>query len=127
MLSDERTAKPMLDAWFNTPNISVPEITRDPASQQAVDAETATLALYHYDSCMYCARVRKAIGALSLNIELRDIMREREHYRDLAMQGGRTTVPCLRIGKDDSDAEWMFESADIIAYLAERFGTAPAA
>ncbi len=112
----------MLESWFNTPKNTVPTVTRTPAGQAGVDADTATMALYHYDSCMYCARVRKAIGALGLNIELRDIMHERERYRELATLGGRTTVPCLKIGKNDDDGQWMYESADIIAYLVKRFG-----
>jgi glutathione S-transferase len=113
----------MLESWFNSPTVTITEIKRDAANQTAVDAETAAFSLYHYDSCMFCARVRKAIGALSLNIELRDIMTERSHFRDLANFGGRTTVPCLRIGGEEhADAEWMFESADIIRFLAEKFG-----
>jgi len=111
----------MLDAWFKKPTTTIQAVERDAVAQQRVDQQTAGLALYHYDSCMFCARVRKAIGALQLNIELRDIMNEREHYRDLATHGGRTTVPCLRIDKDAADSTWMFESADIIDWLVEQF------
>jgi glutathione S-transferase len=73
---------------------------------------------------MFCARVRRAIAALRLDIELRDVMLSREHHRELATFGGSSTVPCLRIGKDGDPAraEWMYESADIVAYLVERFG-----
>ncbi len=112
----------MLEAWFNSSTVEVPEVTRGATEQARVDAETADLALYHYDSCMFCARVRKAIAALNLDIELRDVMHDRTHYRELAAGGGRTTVPCLRIGKDREDAQWMYESADIVGYLVERFG-----
>lgn len=116
----------MLDAWFNPPKITITAVDREPEAQQRVDQETKSLALYYYDTCMFCAKVRKAMGALKLTIELRDIMGDRDHYRDLANGGGRTTVPCLRIGKNDDDAQWMYESADIIAYLAERFGESAA-
>jgi len=115
----------MFDAWFDVPKSTAAAMTRTPEAQARVDAETADLALYHYDSCMYCARVRKAIGALGLSIELRNVMTDREHYRDLLANGGSTTVPCLRIGKDDPAADrWMYESADIVRYLVERFGSA---
>jgi glutathione S-transferase len=114
----------MLESWFNSSPQAIPQSNRDPAAQLAIDQATADLALYHYDSCMYCARVRKAMALLSLNIELRDIMTERSHFRDLALEGGRTTVPCLRIGKSaDQNSQWMFESADIIDYLVKRFGS----
>lgn len=114
----------MFDAWFDSPK-SVAPVTRTPEEQARVDAESAVLALYHYDSCMYCARVRKAIAALGLDIELRNVMTEREHYRDLLANGGSTTVPCLRIGKlNPATDRWMYESADIVRYLVERFGGA---
>ena len=113
----------MLDAWFSKPKVEIARVERDAAAQAAVDAATADLALYHYDTCMFCARVRQAIDALGLRIELRDVMTEREHYRDLALNGGRTTVPCLLVGKDDlAGGQWMYESADIIAWVKERFG-----
>lgn len=114
----------MLDAWFNSPSITVPQVSRSDEEQARVDAATRDLALYHYDSCMFCARVRKAMAALGLNIELRNIHGDREHYRALVTHGGRTTVPCLRIGPGaDGEARWMYESADIIRYLVEQFGS----
>lgn len=114
----------MFDSWFNSSSSAVQEVSRSPAEQARVDAATASMALYQYDSCMFCARVRKAITALKLDIELRDVMRSDEHHRDLVSFGGSSTVPCLRLGKDDDPtrAEWMYESADIVAYLVRRFG-----
>ena len=80
-------------------------------------------ALYHYDTCGFCRRVRAAIDALGLDIELRNVMEDRTRYQELLTHGGRTTVPCLCIGKGDpATAQWMYESADIIAYLVERYG-----
>lgn len=112
-----------MDAWFEAPQSQVKAAQRTPDEQARVDAATAELALYHYDSCMFCARVRKAIATLALDIELRDVMREPAHRRELAAHGGSTTVPCLRIGKSDPARDrWMYESADIIRYLNERFG-----
>jgi glutathione S-transferase len=113
----------MFDAWFDTPKSPAAPVTRTPEAQARVDAECADLALYHYDSCMFCARVRKAVAALGLCIELRNVMTDRAHYRDLREHGGSTTVPCLRIGKGDPATDrWMYESADIVRYLADRFG-----
>ena len=114
----------MFRKWFRTPTIRVPTITRSIEQQAAVDTATADLALYCSDGCMFCSRVRKAIRALGLHIEIRDICSVQEHYRDLLIYGGRPTVPCLRVGKDikPTDARWMYESRDIIAYLQDRFG-----
>ena len=113
----------MFDDWFKPQRSAVPTVTRDAAQQAEADAATASLALYHYDACGFCRRVRKAIESLGLEIELRNVMEDRDRYRELLTHGGRTTVPCLCIGKDDpASAQWMYESADIIAWLVERFG-----
>ena len=111
----------MLESWFSAPASDLPAVERSPENQQKVDMQTADLALYHYDSCMFCARVRKAIATLNLKIELRDVMRDAGHRRELVQGGGRSTVPCLRIGLGEN-GKWMYESADIIAYLTKRFG-----
>ncbi len=111
----------MFESWFESKPAEMPTITRSAEAQQRVDTQTADLALYHYESCMFCARVRKAIAGLNLKIELRDILRDANHRQALQLGGGRTTVPCLRIGLG-KDGKWMYESADIIAYLARRFG-----
>jgi glutathione S-transferase len=118
----------MLDAWFTAAAAPRARVERDAERQRAVDAETAGMALYHYDSCMFCARVRAAIERLALRIALRDIMRDPAHRQALIAGGGRATVPCLRV--DDpagGPAIWMYESAAIVAYLDARFGAGPAA
>lgn len=116
----------MFESWFQPNPSDVGAPVRSAEAQQLVDAHTADLALYHYESCMFCARVRKAIAGLNLKIELRDILRDTNHRQALQLGGGRTTVPCLRIGLGE-DGKWMYESADIIAYLARRFSDASGA
>ena len=93
------------------------------------------LALYHYDSCPYCAKVRRAIYDLSQkfelwnieprnielrNIELRNIELEPQHYIDLLEGGGKPQVPCLRIKNTDGNDEWLYESDEIINFLAKQ-------
>jgi glutathione S-transferase len=78
------------------------------------------LALYHFDSCPYCWRVRRALADLGVEVELRDVEEHPEHLRALLEARGRRTVPVLRIRRAEGD-EWLPESADIIAYLRERF------
>lgn len=110
----------MFESWFQPNPADVAALERSAEAQQLVDTETAELALYHYQSCMFCARVRKAIAHLNLKIELRDVLRDANHRQALEQGGGRTTVPCLQIGRGH-DGKWLYESADIIAYLAGRF------
>ena len=84
-------------------------------------AAEAGLALYHYQACGYCARVRALLQQLGIEIELRDILQDRSHLRDLVGATGRQTVPCLRI-EGAEETQWMHESRDIVRYLGERFG-----
>jgi glutathione S-transferase len=79
------------------------------------------LALYQYDACPFCMRVRMAMRSLGVDIELRDTRTDREHAAELAAAMGRTTVPVLRIEEGD-EVRWLPESAEIVAYLRERFG-----
>jgi glutaredoxin len=75
------------------------------------------LSLYQTASCPYCRRVLRAAEALGVEIELRDVQREPERWRELIDATGRRTVPCLRIESDDGSVEWMHESRDIVAHL----------
>jgi glutaredoxin len=84
--------------------------------------EVADLALYQFDACPFCARVRQVIDRLDLDIEIRDTRRNPTYRQELIQQGGKATVPCLRIERSDGRVEWMYESADIIDYLKEQFG-----
>ena len=77
------------------------------------------LSLYQTEWCPFCVRVRSAIARLGAEVELRDISEQQEHLQELVAATGREMVPCLRIG--DGEAQWMHESADIIAYLEQRF------
>ena len=81
-----------------------------------------SLALYHSESCWYCARVRQTIEGLGLTLDLRDIDRDPERRRELVAGGGKAQVPCLRIEAPAHSVRWMYESADIAAYLTGRYG-----
>ena len=58
---------------------------------------------------------------LGLNIELRDARGDMQWRQQLLAEGGRLQVPCLYIPQSSGDAQWLYESDDIIAYLEERF------
>ena len=113
----------MLESLFatNPPAESGP-VERTSAEQARVDEETRSLVLYHYESCWFCARVRRVIGQLNLNVEKKDILQSAEHRQSLVNGGGHATVPCLRIREADGEERWLYDSAVIIDYLNERFG-----
>ena len=58
----------LLGNWLTRPK----GIVRPPAEQQAVDARTRKLALYHFPTCPFCLKTRRVIRQLSLDIELRN-------------------------------------------------------
>ena len=104
-----------LDAWTAP---KPPD--RDPALQAVLDAATSEFALYHYQTCPFCVRTRRAMRRLGLTIELRDAQHDPKWRQQLIEQGGRRQVPCLYIPAAGSPATWMYESKDIIAYLERR-------
>ena len=67
-------------------------VSRASEEQAKVDDETSEMALYHYDSCFFCARVRKVIELLQLKIEFRNIMEHQSHALDLLGKGGSGTA-----------------------------------
>lgn len=78
------------------------------------------LALYHYDACPFCARVREAIAQVGAEVELRDVLVEPERRRELVAARGRGTVPVLRI-EDEDGVRWLGESDDIVRFLWRTF------
>ncbi|GHA25361.1 glutaredoxin family protein [Oceanisphaera arctica] len=79
------------------------------------------LAFYQRAWCPYCERVKMVIGELELDIRECDT-NEPEHLQALMAGGGQRMVPCLRIEPEPGQYFWLYESADIIAYLRRHFG-----
>jgi glutathione S-transferase len=102
-------------------------IVRPPAEQQAVDARTRDLALYHFPTCPFCLKTRREMHRLSLDIELRDARNDAARRSELLAGGGKPQVPCLAIPDADGGTTWLYESDAIIAWLNREFGTAAAA
>jgi glutaredoxin len=93
-----------------------------PASAPADDK----LALYHFDGCPFCLRVRRVIEELGVDVELRNIHEDQAHLAALREARGRTTVPVLRISSPGGEDRWMPESADIVRYLEATYREAAA-
>jgi len=102
--------------------LSTPEsVTRTAEEQARADEASKHLALYQFSACPFCIKVRKEIARLGLNIEARDAQHNPQHRAELEAGGGRVKVPCLKIHQDDGGERWLFESAEIKAWLQERF------
>ncbi|WP_144776602.1 glutaredoxin family protein [Marinobacter maritimus] len=97
-------------------------LERSAEEQKQVDSACEKLALYQFKTCPFCVKVRKQIARLNLNIEKRDAQHNPSHRTELEQGGGNVKVPCLRITNEDGSEQWMYESADINAWLEKRFG-----
>ena len=129
--------KPVIRAFFKTlrlvlgPVMLLKErltrprgIRRDAASQALVDQQCQSLALYQFNTCPFCIKVRQEMRRLSLPIDKRDAQHNLAH-RDALMQGsGASKVPCLKITDSNGQTRWLQDSNAIVAFLRERFGTA---
>jgi len=92
-------------------------VMRDAAAQAALDAKTEKFALYQFNACPFCVKVRRELRRQALNVELRDARNDETHKQALIEGGGRYKVPCLQIENENGETAWLYESDDIIAYL----------
>jgi glutaredoxin len=90
---------------------------RDAAVQARIDEATRDMALYQFQACPFCVKTRRAMRRLGVQIETRDAGSDAGHRARLEDGGGRVQVPCLFIPGSDGNAEWLYESGDIIARL----------
>jgi glutaredoxin len=99
-------------------------VKRPQAAQAAVDQQCQSLALYQFQTCPFCIKVRQEMRRLSLNIAHLDAQSEGPHRQALLQGGGQTKVPCLKITDASGNSQWLYESEKIVAYLRGRFLTA---
>lgn len=95
-------------------------IEREAEEQSQIDEKTKKLKLYQFHACPFCVKVRRSIKRMSLKIEIRDAQKNEQFREELATQGGKIKVPCLRIEQGENQYTWMYESNDIIAYLKNK-------
>ena len=96
-------------------------LVRPPAQQAQVDQQCQSLALYQFKTCPFCIKVRQEMRRLSLNIALLDAQAEGPNRDKLVQGGGKAKVPCLHVTDAAGHSQWIYESADIAAYLRGRF------
>lgn len=85
----------------------------------------AGLSLYHYASCPFCHRVSQFFKHNQIAIEERDILQNTAWREELLLGGGKTQVPCLKIERSDGSVEWLYESMDIMRYVADKLDESP--
>ena len=90
---------------------------RTQSEQIAIDEKTQNLSLYQLPSCPFCVKVRRTMKREGLKIELRNISGKNDFREELIREGGKRTVPCLRIEKADGQVQWLYESSDVVAHL----------
>lgn len=95
-------------------------VKRSEDAQQAANEKAQSLALYQFEACPFCVKVRRAMKRQSVSFDLRDAKNDQTHRAELEAGGGKIKVPCLRIEKE-GNVEWMYESSDIVAYLEKEF------
>jgi glutaredoxin len=131
--------KPVIRAFFKTlrlvlgpvmllkERLTQPKgIQRDAAAQDAVDLQCQGLALYQFNTCPFCIKVRQEMRRLSLSIDKRDAQHNTANRDELLQGSGATKVPCLRITEPNGHVHWLQDSNAIVAYLRERFDASAA-
>lgn len=78
------------------------------------------LKLYVLPHCPYCAKVDAFLNEHDVKIEHLDVT-QGSNGNDLIAIGGKRQCPCLIV-----DGKAMYESGDIISYLADRLGVSAA-
>ena len=101
-------------------------VQRDAAAQAAVDLQCQSLALYQFNTCPFCIKVRQEMRRLSLPIEKRDAQHNAANRDELFQSSGATKVPCLKITEANGQTRWLQDSNAIVAYLRESY-SAPVA
>lgn len=69
--------------------------------------------LFYRPTCPFCQKVLSYMREHDIDLPLRDISSDPGARDELVSVGGKSQVPCLFI-----NGEPMYESGDIIAYLA---------
>ncbi len=94
-------------------------IVRSEQEQQLAQSALEGHTLYQLNACPFCIKTRRAMHRLNINLEIRDIGKDKNFRNELKAGGGKVQVPCLRI-EGNNDTQWMYESDTIIQYLQEK-------
>ncbi len=105
--------------------VGLDQLTRPKPIQRTADEQSKAqdamkgLSLFQLNACPFCIKTRRALHRLNLDLDIKDIGRNKEFRQQLEAGGGRVQVPCLLIENEDQK-EWLYESDDIIRFLEQR-------
>lgn len=77
------------------------------------------LELYEFEACPFCRKVRGALSSFDLSAMIYPCPRGGRHRAVVRQKGGKEQFPFL---VDPNTGKEMYESADIIRYLADTYG-----
>ena len=80
------------------------------------------LVLYTGDYCPFCRRVEAYLQDKALEYEARDIRANPDYADELVELGGKRQIPYL---VDTERGVSMYESEDIVQYVADTYGENP--
>ena len=79
------------------------------------------LELYEFEACPFCRKVREALSELDLEATIYPCPKGGERFRsEVLRRGGKAQFPFL---VDPNSGREMYESVDIVRYLAETYGS----
>jgi glutathione S-transferase len=77
------------------------------------------LELYEFEACPFCRKVREGLTVFDLDAKIYPCPRGGRYRADVKSKGGKTQFPYL---VDPNTGRSMYESDDILHYLAETYG-----
>ncbi len=81
------------------------------------------LALWEFEACPFCRRVREALSILDLDALVHPCPKQGRRFRDeVVRRGGKAQFPYL---VDPNTGKEMYESAEIVDYLFAQYGAGP--
>ncbi len=96
------------------------ELWRGSLVVKAAKQPSRPIVLYDFEACPYCRRVREALTALHLDVEIRPCPKNGTRFRPEAVRlGGKKQFPLL---VDENTGTTLYESRDIVEYLFRTYG-----
>lgn len=97
-------------------------IIRSAQDRELLKKEIDKLALYEFQTCPFCVKVRRELQRLGVPIRRLDAQFNMSARNELKTLGHKIQVPCLRI-ETSNGPRMLYESKEIIAFLRSRFGS----